>query len=101
MFKSWTVEYSVAQACEPDQRQRGCRIDNGACQCGYGCKSDYRYTSRPDCMDALKVIGCHRIIRSEKRVVSFQTCQSIPDFQSLCSYMMYVNTNIKYIGRVA
>lgn len=44
-----------AGACDLDQRGNGCRIDNGACSCSYGCKSEYRYATRKECLDALKV----------------------------------------------
>lgn len=42
-------------ACDLDQAQHGCRIDNGACSCAYGCKSEYRYANLRECTDALKV----------------------------------------------
>ncbi|XP_055310185.1 protein crumbs-like [Sitodiplosis mosellana] len=41
-------------ACELDQTQHGCRIDNGACSCSYGCKSEFRYANLKECNDALK-----------------------------------------------
>lgn len=43
-------------ACDLDQAQHGCRIDNGACSCSYGCKSEYRYATLRECTDALKVV---------------------------------------------
>lgn len=43
------------EACELDQTQHGCRIDNGACTCAYGCRSEFRYLTRKECQDALKV----------------------------------------------
>lgn len=46
---------SGVAACDLDQATSGCRIDNGACQCGYGCKSEYRYPDRATCTTALKV----------------------------------------------
>lgn len=42
-------------ACDLDQAQHGCRIDNGACFCSYGCKSEFRYKTLQECNDALKV----------------------------------------------
>lgn len=44
-----------AEACELDQAHNGCRIEDGGCSCAYGCKSDYRYPTRKECLDALKV----------------------------------------------
>lgn len=41
-------------ACELDQTQYGCRIDNGQCTCAFGCKSEFRYATRKECQDALK-----------------------------------------------
>lgn len=46
----------LVRACDLDQAQNGCRIDNGACSCSYGCKSEYRYANLKECLDALKVI---------------------------------------------
>lgn len=46
---------SYAEACDLDQAHHGCKIDNGVCSCSYGCKSEYRYSNRKDCLDALKV----------------------------------------------
>lgn len=46
---------SGVAACDLDQATSGCRIDNGACSCGYGCKSEYRYPDRATCTTALKV----------------------------------------------
>lgn len=46
---------SVVSACDLDQAHNGCRIDNGACSCSYGCKSEFRYASLKECTDALKV----------------------------------------------
>lgn len=43
------------KACDLDQAQHGCRIDNGACSCSYGCKSEFRYATLKECNDALKV----------------------------------------------
>lgn len=51
---------TATQACELDQTQHGCRIDNGACTCAYGCRSDFRYATRKECQDALKVIAVRR-----------------------------------------
>uniref|UniRef100_A0A8D8NZV8 (northern house mosquito) hypothetical protein n=1 Tax=Culex pipiens TaxID=7175 RepID=A0A8D8NZV8_CULPI len=44
----------IANACELDQTQHGCRIDNGQCTCAFGCKSEFRYATRKECQDALK-----------------------------------------------
>lgn len=46
---------SAVSACEMDQTQYGCRIDNGACTCAYGCRSEFRYKTKKECQDALKV----------------------------------------------
>uniref|UniRef100_A0A2M4D0G1 Putative secreted protein n=1 Tax=Anopheles darlingi TaxID=43151 RepID=A0A2M4D0G1_ANODA len=46
---------SHTEGCELDQTQHGCRIDNGQCTCAFGCKSEFRYATRKECQDALKV----------------------------------------------
>lgn len=44
-----------ANACDIDQAHHGCRIDNGACSCSFGCKSEFRYANLNECNNALKV----------------------------------------------
>lgn len=44
----------LAEACDLDQMASGCRISNAQCSCGYGCKSEYRYSSNEECRAALK-----------------------------------------------
>lgn len=34
----------------------GCRIFSGKCQCGYGCKSEYRYPNLETCNSVLNGI---------------------------------------------
>lgn len=53
----WNLDGLFAEACDLDQAQHGCRIDNGACSCAYGCKSEYRYATLRECTDALKVVA--------------------------------------------
>lgn len=44
------------EACDvADQAWQGCRIDNRACSCAFGCKSEFRYPNMQECLDALKV----------------------------------------------
>ncbi|XP_042217517.1 protein crumbs homolog 2-like [Homarus americanus] len=43
-----------AWACEPEQLVQGCRIDDGACVCGLGCDTSFRYSTRDQCQTALK-----------------------------------------------
>lgn len=48
----------ATEACDlsvGDQTGHGCRIDNGACSCAFGCKSEFRYANMQECTDALKV----------------------------------------------
>lgn len=37
------------------ETQHGCKIENSQCVCGFGCKSEYRYTTKKECTDLLKV----------------------------------------------
>ncbi|XP_037043890.1 protein crumbs-like [Bradysia coprophila] len=46
--------FCYVYACELDQTQHGCRIDNGQCTCSYGCRSEFRYATKRECQDALK-----------------------------------------------
>lgn len=47
---------SYVLTCELEsQTQHGCKIENSQCVCGFGCISEYRYTTRRECQDALKV----------------------------------------------
>ncbi|XP_063227410.1 adhesive plaque matrix protein 2-like [Bacillus rossius redtenbacheri] len=40
--------------CEYGQTRQGCRIQNGACLCGVGCYSEYRYSSLEECRKSLR-----------------------------------------------
>lgn len=42
-------------ACDVKDAHHGCRIDNGQCTCAFGCKSEFRYLTRAECQNALKV----------------------------------------------
>ncbi|RZC42842.1 sushi, nidogen and EGF-like domain-containing protein 1, partial [Asbolus verrucosus] len=37
-----------------DQTKQGCRIQNKACSCGFGCISEYRYDTMAECQSALR-----------------------------------------------
>ncbi|KAG7171502.1 hypothetical protein Hamer_G018624 [Homarus americanus] len=39
----------------PEQLVQGCRIDDGACVCGLGCDTSFRYSTRDQCQTALKM----------------------------------------------
>lgn len=59
----------MTDACDvsrPEQTGHGCRIDNNACSCAFGCKSEFRYANLRECTDALKV---SRIVRLSKASV--------------------------------
>lgn len=43
-----------AEGCEDDQMHNACRIIKNQCNCGYGCKSEYRYLTKEDCKIALR-----------------------------------------------
>uniref|UniRef100_A0A182N205 EGF-like domain-containing protein n=1 Tax=Anopheles dirus TaxID=7168 RepID=A0A182N205_9DIPT len=58
------------RGCDLDQTQHGCRIDNGQCTCAFGCKSEFRYATRKECQDALKVRYQSGATRSYDRVES-------------------------------
>ncbi|XP_059620096.1 protein cueball-like [Phlebotomus argentipes] len=54
IFTICVLAFSGLEACELDQTQYGCRIDNRQCTCAYGCRSEFRYLTRKECQDALK-----------------------------------------------
>lgn len=37
------------------EAHNGCKIENSQCICSFGCKSEYRYSTKKECTDALKV----------------------------------------------
>ncbi|KAK3855415.1 hypothetical protein Pcinc_038184 [Petrolisthes cinctipes] len=45
----------VAGGCVPEQLVQGCRLEEGACVCGLGCNTTFRYATRDQCQAALKV----------------------------------------------
>lgn len=45
----------VVGACEPEQLVQGCRLEEGACVCGLGCDTVFRFATREQCQAALKV----------------------------------------------
>ncbi|KAK8396284.1 hypothetical protein O3P69_005375 [Scylla paramamosain] len=45
---------SVVGACEPEQLVQGCRLEEGACVCGLGCDTVFRFATREQCQAALK-----------------------------------------------
>ncbi|XP_077302025.1 protein lin-12-like [Arctopsyche grandis] len=50
--------------CDLEQAHQGCKIQGGTCACGFGCKSEYRYTSNRECRNALRERGiniCSRL----------------------------------------
>ncbi|XP_070497521.1 protocadherin-like wing polarity protein stan [Chironomus tepperi] len=48
------VIYSV-NACDVlTETHHGCKIENSQCICGFGCKSEFRYTTKKECTDSLK-----------------------------------------------
>ena len=53
MFVCWDLVGTQMQACELDKMGNGCRIYNGKCSCGYGCKAEYRYANLEECNLAL------------------------------------------------
>uniref|UniRef100_A0A8D8CFC7 (northern house mosquito) hypothetical protein n=1 Tax=Culex pipiens TaxID=7175 RepID=A0A8D8CFC7_CULPI len=63
----------IANACELDQTQHGCRIDNGQCTCAFGCKSEFRYATRKECQDALKVDSSAARLNFFKKLMIFLT----------------------------
>lgn len=47
----------VARSCDVlSEAHHGCKIENSQCICSFGCKSEFRYTTKRECTDALKVI---------------------------------------------
>jgi len=50
-----SVMKSSSTACDVvDQAGHGCRIDNGACSCAFGCRSEFRYATMKECQNALR-----------------------------------------------
>lgn len=41
-------------SCDVGQHQAGCRIHVGQCVCGIGCRNEYQYSDKEECMKALK-----------------------------------------------
>ncbi|XP_014206791.1 uncharacterized protein LOC106638228 [Copidosoma floridanum] len=54
IFLLAVIEYQCARACETDEMRRGCRISEGQCSCGFGCKSEFRYEDMGSCKLALR-----------------------------------------------
>lgn len=50
-----TTEADTA-TCESSRLRQGCRIQEGACLCGTGCNTDYRYANKIECDAALRGI---------------------------------------------
>ncbi|XP_015595696.1 multiple epidermal growth factor-like domains protein 10 [Cephus cinctus] len=74
-----------SRSCELDQMRSGCRINSGQCNCGYGCKSEYRYETVEECRLALRGVRhdiCHR-----KPCLHGGSCLQItqdPGYKCLC-----------------
>ena len=48
---------TVVNACDVlSEAHNGCKIENSQCICSFGCKSEFRYRTKKECTDALKVI---------------------------------------------
>ena len=59
----------VSFACDVlTEAHHGCKIDNSQCICSFGCKSEFRYKTKKECTDALKV----RIERITLKVIETQ-----------------------------
>jgi hypothetical protein len=51
-----SIDQSVSSACDVlSEAHNGCKIENSQCICSFGCKSEFRYTTKKECTDALKV----------------------------------------------
>lgn len=47
----------VSRACDViKEAHNGCKIENSQCLCSFGCKSEFRYQTKKECTDALKVL---------------------------------------------
>ncbi|XP_014291017.1 adhesive plaque matrix protein 2 [Halyomorpha halys] len=69
---------AVSFACTPDEMVRGCRIHEGHCICGLGCRSDFKYPTREDCRQALK--GKTRDVCSGNPCANRGTCTQITSY---------------------
>lgn len=48
--------YAAINACDVlSEAHNGCKIENSQCICSFGCKSEFRYRTKKECTDALKV----------------------------------------------
>lgn len=48
----------VSRACDViKEAHNGCKIENSQCLCSFGCKSEFRYQTKKECTDALKVLN--------------------------------------------
>lgn len=72
-------------ACDLDQAWNGCRIDNGACTCQFGCKSEFRYQTRKECFDALKVLVVFVFLFSYFFLISNNWNEFLIEFQGRSS----------------
>uniref|UniRef100_A0A182QYN4 EGF-like domain-containing protein n=1 Tax=Anopheles farauti TaxID=69004 RepID=A0A182QYN4_9DIPT len=71
--KLLAVLITSTRGCELDQTQHGCRIDNGQCTCAFGCKSEFRYATKKECQDALKVRNQSEAYHSDAKLWSSLT----------------------------
>ncbi|XP_046977153.1 cubilin-like [Vanessa cardui] len=64
--------FMLVLACEPEETQYGCKIMSSTCTCGYGCKTEFVFHSRRECLDAL-------------RERSANPCSRVPCMRGICT----------------
>ncbi|XP_059059788.1 uncharacterized protein LOC131853013 [Achroia grisella] len=73
-----------AKACDPDQTHYGCKFYGSSCYCSYGCKNEYIYITRKDCLSALRERNPNICFRMPcLRGICIQTTQD-PGFTCKC-----------------
>uniref|UniRef100_U5ENH4 Putative neurexin iii-alpha n=1 Tax=Corethrella appendiculata TaxID=1370023 RepID=U5ENH4_9DIPT len=84
----------IVNSCELEtQTQHGCKIENGQCNCAFGCKSEFRYSNRKECTDALK--GRSNDICSRAPCLNGGSCTQVtqmPQYKCRCEGTGYWGT---------
>ncbi|OXU23063.1 hypothetical protein TSAR_005788 [Trichomalopsis sarcophagae] len=86
LFVIFLITLLETQSCELDKMGNGCRIFNGQCSCGYGCKSEFRYPNMDECRLAIAG-GRHNACFRSTTCLHGGSCLQItsdPGFKCLC-----------------
>ncbi|CAO1320750.1 unnamed protein product [Diamesa tonsa] len=84
--KVFVAFFVNVESCELlTETQNGCKIENGQCVCSFGCKSEFRYSTKRECSDALK--GRSNDSCSRTPCLNYGTCIQIsqmPGYKCRC-----------------